>query len=61
LSCQIYVLHTSEIKNINKKSRKNLNLGSFFDQLRANRFTIFSTGLPVIPTDKPVILTGYRF
>jgi hypothetical protein len=54
LSCQIYVLHTSKSKNVNKKSRKNFNLGPFFDQLRVGRFTISGTGLPVI-------LTGNQF
>jgi hypothetical protein len=50
LLCQIYVLHTTESKNFKKNSRKNSNLGIFY-QMRADQFTVTGTGLPVIPTD----------
>jgi hypothetical protein len=61
LSCQIYVLQTSESKNVKKKFKKIFNLWSFFDLMRADRFTIFDTGLLVILVGKPVIPTSNRF
>jgi hypothetical protein len=50
-------MHKSEINNVKKKTKK-LYFMVFFDHLRADRFTGFGTGLPVIPIGEPVIPTG---
>jgi hypothetical protein len=46
---------------ISRKNQKKLQFRVFFYPKRVGWFTIFGTGLPVIPTSKLVIATDYRF